>query len=102
MKHNRAPVQGIFAVEVHGASNTVLRGAASLGVRPTVKTQGAAVLEVYLFDFNEEIYGRHVKVDFLYKLRDEEKYVDLETLKRQIALDVEHCKDYFFTAEARM
>ena len=102
MKHNRAPVQGIFAVEVHGASNTVLRGAASLGVRPTVKTQGAAVLEVYLFDFNEEIYGRHVKVDFLYKLRDEEKYVDLETLKRQIALDVEHCKDYFFTTESHM
>ncbi len=101
MKHNRAPLAGIFAVEVHGAAANVVRGAASLGVRPTVKAQGAAVLEVYLFDFNEEIYGRHLRVDFLHKLRDEEKYADLETLKRQIARDVENAKTYFFTAEAQ-
>jgi riboflavin kinase/FMN adenylyltransferase len=104
MKHNRAPLQGIFAVEVHGAlgdDGGVVRGAASLGVRPTVKAQGEAVLEVYLFDFKEEIYGRHLRVDFLHKLRDEEKYADLETLKRQIALDVENAKTYFFTAEAQ-
>ena len=103
MKHNRAPLQGIFAVEVHGASSTagrVVRGAASLGVRPTVKTQGEAVLEVYLFDFKEEIYGRYVRVDFLHKLRDEEKYADLETLKRQIAADVENANAYFVTTEA--
>jgi riboflavin kinase/FMN adenylyltransferase len=104
MKHNRAPLQGIFAVEVHGAlgdDGGVVRGAASLGVRPTVKAQGEAVLEVYLFDFKEEIYGRHLRVDFLHKLRDEEKYADLETLKQQIALDVENAKTYFFTAEAQ-
>jgi riboflavin kinase / FMN adenylyltransferase len=101
MKHNRAPLQGIFAVEVHGAASGVVRGAASLGVRPTVKAQGEAVLEVYLFDFKEEIYGRHLRVDFLHKLRDEEKYADIETLKRQIAVDVENAKSYFFTAEAQ-
>ena len=100
MKHNRAPLAGIFAVEVHGAAAGVVRGAASLGVRPTVKVQGAAVLEVYLFDFKEEIYGRHVQVDFLHKLRDEEKYADLEILKRQIAVDVENAKAYF-TAKAQ-
>ncbi len=101
MKHNRAPLQGIFAVEVHGAANSVVRGAASLGVRPTVKAQGAAVLEVYLFDFKEEIYGRHLRVDFLHKLRDEEKYADIETLKRQIAVDVENANTYFSTAKAQ-
>jgi riboflavin kinase/FMN adenylyltransferase len=101
MKHNRPPLAGIFAVEVHGAAAGVVRGAASLGVRPTVKLQGEAVLEVYLFDFKEEIYGRHVRVDFLHKLRDEEKYADLEALKRQIAVDVENAKNYFFTAEAQ-
>ena len=95
MKHNRAPLAGIFAVEVHGAAVGVTRGAASLGVRPTVKAQGAMVLEVYLFDFNQEIYGRHIRVDFLHKLRDEEKYADLDTLKRQIALDVESAQQYF-------
>ena len=101
MKHNRAPLQGIFAVEVHGAAGGVVRGAASLGVRPTVKAQGEAVLEVYLFDFKEEIYGRHLRVDFLHKLRDEEKYADIETLKRQIAVDVANAKNYFSTAKAQ-
>jgi riboflavin kinase/FMN adenylyltransferase len=101
MKHNRPPLAGIFAVEVHGAAAGVVRGAASLGVRPTVKVQGAAVLEAYLFDFKEQIYGRHVRVDFLHKLHDEEKYADLETLKRQIALDVENARHYFSGAQAR-
>ncbi len=98
MKHNRAPLEGIFAVEVHGAGGAgddAVRGAASLGVRPTVKAQGAAVLEVYLFDFKQEIYGRHVRVDFLNKLRDEAKYADLDTLKKQIARDVENVQKFF-------
>ncbi len=98
MKHNRAPLEGIFAVEVHGAGGAgddAVRGAASLGVRPTVKAQGAAVLEVYLFDFKKEIYGRHVRVDFLHKLRDEAKYADLDTLKKQIARDVENVQKFF-------
>ena len=104
MKHNRPPLAGIFAVEVHGARGELggtVRGAASLGVRPTVKAQGAAVLEVYLFDFKEEIYGRHLRVDFLHKLRDEEKYADIETLKRQIALDVENAQQFFMAAAQR-
>jgi riboflavin kinase/FMN adenylyltransferase len=101
MKHNRAPLAGIFAVEVHGAAASVVRGAASLGVRPTVKVKGGAVLEVYLFDFKEEIYGRHVRVEFLHKLRDEEKYADLDTLKRQIAVDVENAQRYFLSVEKR-
>lgn len=95
MKHNRAPLQGIFAVEVEGAAQHTLRGAASLGVRPTVTTQGRMTLEVYLFDFKEEIYGKHIRVNFLRKIRDEEKYVDLDTLKKQISADVDNIKNYF-------
>jgi len=99
MKRNCAPLAGIFAVEVSGAAAGVVRGAASLGVRPTVKAQGAApVLEVYLFDFNQEIYGQQLRVDFLHKLRDEAKYADMDTLKRQIALDVQNAKTYFNAA----
>lgn len=104
LKHNRPPVEGIFAVEVQGADddeNRMLRGAASLGVRPTVKASGAAaVLEVYLFDFNKEIYGRHVRVKFLHKLRNEEKFSSLETLKRQIALDVDNANAYFAAVDS--
>ena len=104
LKHNRPPVQGIFAVQVQGAQGDdggVVRGAASLGVRPTVKAKGAAaVLEAYLFDFNEEIYGRHVQVNFLHKLRDEEKFAHLEALKQQIALDVENARAYFAAVDS--
>ena len=95
MKHNRPPLSGIFAVEMSGVGRGPLRGAASLGVRPTVKQQGRPVLEVHLLDFDSVLYGRHVRVDFLHKFRDEEKYADLETLTRQIALDVENVRQYF-------
>ena len=100
MKHNRAPLAGIFAVEVAGAAGHTLRGAASLGVRPTVHEKGRMVLEVYLFDFTGDLYGKHIRVDFLHKLRDEAKYVDLDTLKRQIAADVADIKSYFQRRDA--
>ena len=96
MKHNRPPLTGIFAVEFRRGNGAPVQGVASLGVRPTVKAQGAApVLEVYLFDFKEEIYGESVSVDFLHKFRDEAKYVDLETLKQQIACDVNDARNFF-------
>lgn len=100
LKHNRPPLMGIYAVELRLGAE-VRQGVASLGVRPTVRPQGQPVLEVYLFDFNDNIYGRPVRVDFLHKLRDEEKYADLATLTRQIALDVENAKAYFSTAKAQ-
>jgi len=100
MKHNRPPLTGIFAVEVSGATDRVLRGAASLGVRPTVTERGRPVLEVHLLNFDGELYGEHLRVDFLHKLRDEEKYADLATLTRQIALDVENVSSYFAREEA--
>jgi riboflavin kinase/FMN adenylyltransferase len=96
MKHNRPPLTGIFAVEFRRGNGAPVQGVASLGVRPTVKAQGAApVLEVYLIDFKEEIYGESVGVDFLHKFRDEAKYVDLETLKQQIGRDVMDAQNFF-------
>ena len=94
MKHNRPPLTGVFAVRLHGADMEPLSGVASLGVRPTIKSGGTAVLEVHLFDFSGELYGRHVRVDFLHKLREEEKYPDLETLRAQIARDCEAARAY--------
>lgn len=99
LKHNRPPLSGIFVVKVYGTDElsprAVVHGVASLGIRPTVHDDGKPVLEVYLFDFKKEIYGCHLRVDFLRKLRDEEKYPDLETLTRQIGRDVENAKNYF-------
>lgn len=95
LKHNRPPVWGIFAVEVHGLGETPLQGAASLGVRPTVKNNGLPTLEVHLFNFDRQVYNQHVRVDFLHKLRDEMKFPNLETLTAQIAADVVNAKNYF-------
>src|SRR5262249_5904269 len=100
MKHNRPPLTGIFAVELHGVGREPVAGAASLGVRPTVRRSGAPVLEVHLLDFDTDIYRRHVRVEFLRKLRDEEKYALLPTLPRQIALDVENVKAFFHRRDA--
>jgi riboflavin kinase/FMN adenylyltransferase len=95
LKHNRPPLSGIFVVQVHAEGLGVLQGVASLGVRPTVRHDAMPVLEVHLFEFDRQIYGKHLRVEFLQKLRDEEKYPDVETLTRHIALDVEHAKKWF-------
>ncbi|HEY6095959.1 MAG TPA: bifunctional riboflavin kinase/FAD synthetase [Gallionellaceae bacterium] len=95
LKHNRPPLSGIFVVRVHGDHFAPQHGAASLGVRPTVKANGRAVLEVHLLDFAQDIYGHHLRVEFLHKLRDEAKYPDLPSLIQQIALDVEQTRKYF-------
>jgi riboflavin kinase/FMN adenylyltransferase len=60
-----------------------------------VKSGGEPVLEVYLLDFDAEIYGRHVRVEFLHKFRDEEKFSDLAALTRQIERDVADARAYF-------
>jgi riboflavin kinase/FMN adenylyltransferase len=95
LKHNRPPLSGIFVVQVHAEGLGVLQGVASLGIRPTVKHDAKPVLEVHLFEFAQQIYGKHLRVEFLQKLRDEEKYPDVETLTRHIALDVTHAKKWF-------
>lgn len=89
-----APVMGIYAVLVHGLGKKPLPGAANLGVRPTVDGT-RALLEVHLLNFNEQIYGRYVEVEFCWKLRDEERYASIELLKAQIAKDVAETHKYF-------
>ena len=92
-------LSGIFAVRVHGLGDESRAGVASLGVRPTVKQGAKPLLEVFVFDFDEAIYGRKIAVEFLHKLRDEERYADLDALTRQIRVDVAQARDYFATAK---
>jgi len=94
LKHNRPPLTGIYAAKVHGIGAAARPAVASLGVRPTVTASGRAVLEVHLFDFSGDLYAAHLRVEFLHKIRDEEKYPDLETLKTQIARDCEAAKSF--------
>jgi riboflavin kinase / FMN adenylyltransferase len=95
LQHNRPPLSGIFAVEIYGLNGSPLKGVASLGTRPTVHENGRPTLEVFIFDFKEELYGRRLRVDFLKKLRDEEKYPDLDALIAQINRDVDNARSFF-------
>jgi riboflavin kinase/FMN adenylyltransferase len=83
----RTPLKGIFAVRVHGVDATPLRAVASLGTRPTVGGV-QTLLEVHVFDFSADLYGREIGVEFVAKLRDEENYPTLEALVAQIHRDV--------------
>ncbi len=88
-------LKGIFTVLVHGLAHEPVEGVASLGVRPTVTDANRMLLEVHLLDFNENVYGKLVRVEFLKKLRDEAHFVDLPTLVQAIAGDVEQARACF-------
>ena len=93
--HKRPALSGIFVVQVHGLGPSPLPAVASLGVRPTVEDNGRVLLEVHLFDFNAQCYGKLIRVEFLHKLRDEEKYDDLTKLTDAIAADAKAARDFF-------
>ena len=87
------PIKGVFAVKALIKGET-FNGIANMGVRPTVGGT-SPVLEIHIFDFNEEIYGNRIEVEFFKKIRNEQKFENLEKLKEQINLDIEETKIYF-------
>jgi riboflavin kinase/FMN adenylyltransferase len=95
LKLGRPGLAGIFAVEVHGAAAQPVVGAASLGVRPTVTDANRPTLEVFLLDFDGDLYRRRLRVDFVHRLRDEERYPNLEALRAAIDRDVAATRAFF-------
>jgi riboflavin kinase/FMN adenylyltransferase len=90
---------GICAVEVTGLGATAKTGVASIGTRPTVNATTRPVLEVFLFDFDEDIYGRRITVHFLHKLRDEARYTDVDALRAQIGRDADEARAWLHARE---
>jgi riboflavin kinase/FMN adenylyltransferase len=86
IRWGRAPVHGIFAVRVHGAGLAHWPAVASLGTRPTVAGV-EPLLEAHLFDFDGDLYGRMLSVEFVAKLRDELKFDGLDPLVQQMHRD---------------
>ncbi|OWT80937.1 MULTISPECIES: bifunctional riboflavin kinase/FAD synthetase [unclassified Achromobacter] len=86
---------GIYVVRVHGLADRALPAVASLGVRPTVEDHGRVLLEAHILDERVDAYGKLVRVEFLHKLRDEEKFPDLPTLTAAIADDARNARAYF-------
>ena len=95
IKHDRPPLTGVFAVEVHGLPEGPRPGVANLGIRPSVDRAPRPILEVHLFDFSADIYGKHLSVHFLHKLRNEVHFPDFAALKAQIAADARDARFYF-------
>jgi riboflavin kinase/FMN adenylyltransferase len=87
----RPALGGIFACWVHGVGPTRRAGVASLGTRPTVFGT-EPLLEAHLFDFDGDLYGQRIGVEFVAKLRDEEKYDDLPALVRQMGADAQQAR----------
>jgi len=94
LHRSAVPVEGVFAVEMHGIDAQPLPGVANVGSRPTVDGT-RALLEVHLLDFDRDIYGRHVRTSFLKKLRPECRFDSFERLKQQILLDAEQARNFF-------
>jgi len=93
--HRKAsPVQGVYAVEMFGVSGEPVAGVANVGNRPTVDGT-RSLLEVHLFDFKEEIYGRYVHVNFMHKIRNEMKFDSFDVLKEQIKKDEKQAREWF-------
>ena len=90
IKHERPALTGVYAVKLDG-----LPAVANLGVRPTIYNVPKLLLEVHVLDFNGYLYGKHVHVEFMHKIRDEMKFESLDALKAQIAADIIVARDFF-------
>jgi riboflavin kinase/FMN adenylyltransferase len=82
------PLRGVFAVQLLGLGGQPLPGVANIGNRPTLRGDDRFLLEVHLFDFAEDVYGRHVEVDFVERIRDEHRFESFDALREQIQRDV--------------
>jgi len=80
------PLWGIFAVRVSGAGLVDHPAVVSLGTRPTINGTDP-LLEVHVFDFDGDLYGRYLDVDFVHRLRDERRFESLDALVAQMHVD---------------
>ena len=98
LRRRRSPLLGAFAVKAKIAQQ-VFPGVANIGVRPTVNRIAKPQLEIHLFDFDQNLYGQRIAVDFCLKLRDEMKFDSVEQLQQQIHQDINQAKAHFTSAE---
>lgn len=89
------PLRGVFAVEVTGLGPLPLPGVANIGNRPTLHGDDKFLLEVHLFDFEADIYGRRVEVAFVERIREERRFESFDALRAQIEHDARHARRIF-------
>ena len=91
LRRRQSAVMGIFAVRVQGLPEGPVDGVASVGTRPTFDLT-KPLLEVHLFNFDRDIYGEYIHVDFIEHLRNEEKFASIDDLVAQMRLDEENAR----------
>jgi riboflavin kinase/FMN adenylyltransferase len=94
LKRTVVPVRGVFAVRLYWDGSDIYDGVANVGFRPTVNGQTCR-LEVHLFDFNGDLYGKRVEVELIAKIRDEQPFESLDALKKQILNDANEARALF-------
>jgi riboflavin kinase / FMN adenylyltransferase len=92
LMRRKPPVRGVLAVRVYGIESVPLAAVASLGTRPTIGGTDM-LLEVHVFDFAGDLYGREIEVEFVAKLRDEVKFDSLDALMVQMKVDAVQARD---------
>ena len=87
------PMMGVYLVKITLLDEkTKLYGIANIGVRPTVSNENQPSLEVHIFDFDEDIYGKNIRVEFLHFIRPERNFDNIDALKMQIMKDIKDAK----------
>jgi len=86
------PKQGVYVVKSI-IDNQPVYGMMNLGLRPTINGQ-KLIMEVHFFDFNKDIYGQNIRVSFLKRLRNEQKFDSLDALKKQLKIDAARSQDF--------
>ncbi len=100
LRRYRSPLQGVFAVKATVGEES-WNGVANVGVRPTVDGDSKPILEVHLFDFAGDLYGSNMVVEFIHKLREEQKFDSIDLLKAQIYRDMDDAKAFFAGANSK-
>lgn len=96
----RSPLAGVYAVETTLPTGEKVEGVANVGVRPTISGDGLQtfskpILEVHLFDRDDNLYGQHIIVEFKHKMRDEKRFDSLDELTAQIKIDIALAREFF-------
>ena len=89
------PDHGVYITRVTLPDGTSCPGVTNVGVRPTVSDSGTVSVETFLLDYDGDLYGQHVRLEFCRRLRPEQRFGSLEELRQQILRDIDSARVYF-------
>ena len=96
--HVLVPAHGVYITRVYLPDGRIFAGVTNVGTRPTVSDSGAVSVETFLLDFDGDLYGQTIRLDFCRRLRGERKFASLEDLRQQIQQNIAQTRAYFQTA----